>query len=102
MGDFGPVLIFPSRELIIRHNHRVVLETTGSFFPPDNLINPGSLDWVLNAIQHPIFGIDPYPGLISKAALLAWTIINDHIFYDGNKRTGMYVLETLLILQPHL
>ena len=27
-------------------------------------------------------------------AILAWTIIDDHVFFDGNKRTAMYSMIT--------
>jgi death-on-curing protein len=54
------------------------------------------LEWVLDAIQCPLFGIDPYPTLVEKAALLAWTIIDGHVFHDGNKRTGISALKIFL------
>jgi len=65
------------------------------------LLNPGSLEWVLEAIQYPLFGVARYPTLVEKAAILAWTIIDGHVFWDGNKRTGMSALETLLILNGY-
>ena len=43
-----------------------------------------------------LFGVDHYPGLVDKAAKLAWTIISGHVFWDGNKRTGMSVLHAFL------
>lgn len=69
--------------------------TGGRFVEPENLLNPGSLDWVLETIQAPsFFGIDRYPRLSDKAALLAWIIIDGHVFVDGNKRTGISALIT--------
>jgi len=55
----------------------------------NNLSNTSSLEYILEAIQYPIYGVDKYPSLIDKAAALAWWIIEGHIFIDGNKRTGM-------------
>jgi len=55
----------------------------------NNLCNRSSLEYVLSAIQYPIFGIERYPSLVEKAAALAWWIIEGHVFNDGNKRTGM-------------
>jgi len=43
-------------------------------------------------------GQDLYPDLASKAAALGWSLIKNHPFIDGNKRTGHAALETLLIL----
>lgn len=60
----------------------------GLFVGEDNLKYPGSLDWVLEAIQYPIVGFDQYPTLIHKAAQLGWIINEGHVFNDGNKRTS--------------
>lgn len=62
----------------------------------DNLLHPDSLEWVLDAIRFPIFGEHPYPTIIEKAAILAWTIIKGHVFFDGNKRTGMSAMIVFL------
>jgi len=45
-----------------------------------------------------LFGVNHYPKLADKASLLAWTIINNHVFYDGNKRTGMAAMIIFLIM----
>jgi death-on-curing protein len=94
-------LRFPTREDIVRLNRRLVEETGGEFVPPDNLMNPGSLEWVLEAIQYPLFGVDQYPTLADKAALLAWIIIEGHVFHDGNKRTGMATLISFIRLNGY-
>lgn len=60
----------------------------GIFEGFDNLKNPGSLDWVLDAIQYPIFDIDRFPTIFQKAAQLGWIINEGHVFHDGNKRTS--------------
>jgi death-on-curing protein len=43
-------------------------------------------------------GEDLYPDLPAKAAALAFSLINNHPFVDGNKRIGHAALETLLML----
>lgn len=60
----------------------------GDFFGEHNLKFPGSLDWVLEAIQNELFGFDQYPTLVDKAAQLGWIINEGHVFHDGNKRTS--------------
>ena len=64
-------------EEVVEINRRMVL-TYGGFFVEgdDNLANPGSLTYVLQAIQGSYFGHNPYPTLIEKAAALAWRIIS--------------------------
>jgi death on curing protein len=43
-------------------------------------------------------GEDLYPSLLEKAAALGFSIIMNHPFVDGNKRTGHAAMETFLIL----
>ena len=43
-------------------------------------------------------GEDLYPDLAAKAAALAFSLINNHPFVDGNKRVGHAALETFLVL----
>ena len=43
-------------------------------------------------------GKDLYPDLPTKAAALAFSLIKNHPFVDGNKRVGHAALETLLVL----
>lgn len=42
-----------------------------------------------------------YPTLPEKAAALGFSLIQNHPFVDGNKRTGHAALETFLILNGH-
>jgi death-on-curing protein len=43
-------------------------------------------------------GADLYPGLAEKAAALGFSLIQNHPFADGNKRTGHAAMATFLIL----
>ncbi len=43
-------------------------------------------------------GEDLYPNLIEKALSLGFSIIMNHPFVDGNKRTGHAATETFLVL----
>lgn len=43
-------------------------------------------------------GEDLYPSLLEKVASLGFSIIMNHPFVDGNKRTGHAVTETFLVL----
>jgi death-on-curing protein len=102
MGRTGETLDpikFLEVEDVIEINRRMVL-TYGGFFVEgdDNLANPGSLKYILEAVQGSFFGHDPYPSLIEKAAALAWQIITVHVFHDGNKRTGIEACRLVLDL----
>jgi death-on-curing protein len=43
-------------------------------------------------------GHDLYPTLAAKACALAFSLIRNHPFVDGNKRAGYYSLETFLLV----
>lgn len=46
-------------------------------------------------------GQELYPTLAEKAAALGFSLIQNHPFVDGNKRTGHAALETYLVLNGH-
>ncbi len=46
-------------------------------------------------------GEDLYPDLVTKAAALGFSLIQNHPFVDGNKRVGHAAMETYLILNGH-
>ena len=105
MGGTGALLNsinFLKFEEIVEINRLMVL-TFGGFFTEgdDNLANPGSLMYILEAVQGSFFGHNPYPTLIEKTAAIAWQIIKAHIFHDGNKRTGMEACRLMLDLNGH-
>jgi death-on-curing protein len=42
-----------------------------------------------------------YPSLIEKAAALSYSLVMNHPFVDGNKRTGHAAMEVFLLLNGH-
>jgi death-on-curing protein len=55
----------------------------------NNIRNDNSFNFLLDAPKQKIFGIETYRSTFQKAATYPFFIIKDHIFSDGNKRTGM-------------
>ncbi|MCW5874139.1 MAG: Fic family protein [Anaerolineales bacterium] len=97
MAGISKALVFLTFRDVLSINETVIQRSGGFFAPPDNLLNTNSLLWVLEAIQgQTVFGSDSYAALSDKASLIAWTIINDHVFNDGNKRTGMLCMAIFL------
>ena len=43
-------------------------------------------------------GNDLYPALIDKAAILCFSLVQNHPFHDGNKRIGHAAMEVTLML----
>lgn len=46
-------------------------------------------------------GDDLYPGIVEKAAALGFSLISNHPFLDGNKRTGHAAMELFLVLHGY-
>ena len=60
------------------------------------------MDGLESAIARPYQtydGIDLYPSCFEKASAIAESIIMNHPFVDGNKRTGYVLMETLLRIE---
>ena len=92
-----PSIKYISRQIIIEINNEMIGRFKGaSFREPDNLKNPGSLSYILEAIQFPVGGQNLYPTIFEKAAALGHEIIHAHVFHDGCKRTGSEVMRLFL------
>src|SRR5438270_9876902 len=75
--------------------HRLALEQSGGL---DGVRDLGGLD---SALAQPLMafgGQDLYPSLAEKAAALAFSLVCNHPFVDGNKRVGHAAMETFLVL----
>jgi death-on-curing protein len=78
-----------SREDIVNLN-RQVLSRTGKQAPEEpTIINPHGLDYLVESIDATVFGRPLFSTIFEQAARYAQGIITDHIFLDGNKRTGL-------------
>jgi len=93
---------YPTLDEIIQINYRHLTNSGHAYLHPDNLKGRGTLEWVLDAIQYPLFGVDLYPSFVDKASILTWKIIREHVFWDGNKRTGMTVLHVFCRTNSYL
>ena len=93
MGGTGEVL---THEEIVFVNALMIEWTGGLSTGDENLLNPGSLDYILGACQGSYFGLDLYPTVIGKAVAIAERIMTAHVFHDGNKRTAMEVCRLML------
>lgn len=92
-------MIFLTLDDVCRINREWIERYGGRYVAVDNnLCNRASLEYILTAIQYPIFGVELFPRLVDKASALAWWIIEGHVFNDGNKRTGMQSAIELLEL----
>lgn len=75
--------------------HSRMIEMTGGV---DGVRDNSLLDSALNAPFQTFDGKELYPALLSKAAVMCRSIISNHPFVDGNKRTGIHVMLIFLEL----
>jgi len=84
------MICYLSRQDILDINRRMTLEFGGHFsYLDDNVANNNSLEYLIEAPKATIMEYELYPTLFEKAAAYSYLIIRDHVFHDGNKRTGL-------------
>lgn len=66
-----------------------VVAINESFVGRDQLRDLGLLESAVFRPQQAFMGADPYPDVHAKAAALVHSLIRNHPFVDGNKRTAM-------------
>jgi death-on-curing protein len=72
--------------------HRRVIGQSGGAL---GVLNLGSLE---SALTQPRMTFGGYPSIVDKAAALGYSLIQNHPFVDGNKRTGHAAMEVFLFL----
>ncbi|MBR3146706.1 MAG: type II toxin-antitoxin system death-on-curing family toxin [Eubacterium sp.] len=75
--------------------HQLMAEATGGSV---GVRDEGMLDSALEGAFATSGGEELYPSKEEKAARLAYSLISDHAFVDGNKRIGVYVMLSFLEL----
>ena len=78
--------------------HRRIIEQSGG---TPGVMNLGALESAVQLPRMTFGGEDLYPTLAEKAAAFAFSIIRNHPFIDGNKRTGHAAMEVFLILNGY-
>jgi death-on-curing protein len=82
---------------VLALHHRLMQESGG----PWGLRDLGLLE---SAVAQPLgaFGAqDLYPSLVEKAAALAYSLVSNHPFVDGNKRVAHAAMEVFLVLNGY-
>ena len=85
--------ILTKRQIILLHE-QLINETGGS----QGLRDEGMLESALSAPFQEFEAFSPYPTIQQKAARLAYGLIMNHPFIDGNKRIGAHTMLTLLLI----
>jgi death on curing protein len=78
--------------------HRMALEQSGG---APGVRDLGALESAVAQPRMAFGGRDLYPTVVEKAAALAFSLIQNHPFIDGNKRVGHVAMETFLVLNGY-
>jgi len=87
-------MIYLTAEQVLFIHSRLVTETGGSHGVRDL----GLLESAVARPQTTFDGKELYPDLFTKTAVLMESLINNHPFLDGNKRTGVTAAGLFLLL----
>jgi death-on-curing family protein len=93
-------LATPLPAAFIEHVHDVLV---GVFLPFDEKVNPAEhrdVGRIESAVNRPFHGVGEeefYPLLSQKAAALFHSLVCNHCFINGNKRTAVLVLDMFLM-----
>lgn len=86
------MIVYLSIDQVMRIHERVITDSGGSHGVRDL----AAVDSAVAQPQQTFFGEDLYPELPEKASALGFSLIQNHPFVDGNKRTG-YEAMTLFL-----
>jgi death-on-curing protein len=75
--------------------HRWALQAFGG---PGGIRDVGLVESALAAPQMTFDGVELHSTLVEKAAALAFSLVMNHGFVDGNKRVGFWSMDTFLRL----
>ncbi|MDR1726340.1 MAG: type II toxin-antitoxin system death-on-curing family toxin [Acidobacteriota bacterium] len=77
----------------VKRLHSLLLEKTGGL---DGVRDEAMLDSALANPFQTFDGVELYPSTAAKIARMAFSLVCNHPFIDGNKRIGTYVMLVLL------
>ena len=73
--------------------HKILINDTGG---SHGLRDESLLESALNVLFSSFEGVELFPTLLEKAARLAFGLVNNHPFIDGNKRIGIMAMQVML------
>ena len=82
---------------VLELHHRVIAQSGGAL----GVLNLGALESALAQPRITFGGQELYSGVIEKASALGFSLIQNHPFVDGNKRTGHASMEIFLVLNDY-
>ena len=87
-------MILLTTEEIISIHSKLILKTGGL----DGIRDKGLLESAIYSANSSFDDVEQYKTIEEKSARLAYSIVNNHAFIDGNKRIGILVMLMMLKL----
>ncbi|NEQ96274.1 MAG: type II toxin-antitoxin system death-on-curing family toxin [Cyanothece sp. SIO2G6] len=81
-------------EEVMSLHHQILKRSGGT----EGVRDLGSLKSAIGQPMMTFEGEDLYPTLVDKAAALGFSLVMNHPFVDGNKRTGHAAMEIFLVM----
>lgn len=78
--------------------HAVLIKRYGG---SQGIFNQGLLESAVLRPQAIVFGQEAYPTLFEKCACMGYSLIQNHPFIDGNKRTGFAAMHLMLLINGY-
>ena len=79
---------------VLELHRQIISQTSGSM----GILHLGGLESAFAQPRMTFAGSDLYPTIAEKASALGYSLIQNHPFIDGNKRTGHAAMEVFLVL----
>ncbi|QNK57412.1 type II toxin-antitoxin system death-on-curing family toxin [Paenibacillus sp. PAMC21692] len=90
------MIIFLTKEEVISAHYFMMRKMNDA--DQSGVKDHGLLESALHRPQKSIFGEDAYPHLFDKAATLLESLVKNHCFHNGNKRTAYLVTKSFLLI----
>ena len=78
-----------TKQEIVFLNAHDISKFGGNFMHPSNFLHESALGYLVDIVDSELFGEPMYPKIYHKSGVYLFNIISNHIFTNGNKRTGL-------------
>ncbi|MFC1851452.1 type II toxin-antitoxin system death-on-curing family toxin [candidate division CSSED10-310 bacterium] len=89
-------MFYVNKKMVLVINKMVIELSGGSATVGNNIRLGQNLSFIDHIYNNSIFGMAIYSDIFHQAAAYMFYIIKNHIFWDGNKRTGLATAITFL------
>jgi len=93
------MMIFLTKEEIITAHYFIMKKMNDA--DQAGVKDHGLLESAVHRPQQSVFGEDAYPTLFDKAAALLESLVKNHCFHNGNKRTAYLVTKSFLMINGY-